>query len=318
MVPFILITTSLTLVSALLSTCCSDNVIGRGKVPHIAELKANLLSPRKLTSAGLSVILGSRDDVIKGDQRIVIEGPRVEDTLILRAHQLKDLAMKANSKAQEETLLWHCHPGAEKLGIFIDTWRPYKYPYIGGRQYMLVIVDEYSCMSWVHFMTQKSDVLEFLPEWKQEVELESGERIVKVRSDGALELTKAIASLGHMNQTIVTKALSMLAGPGLPKRLWAEAMAAACYLRDLTPSVNNKKSPHELWTNQCPNVQYLKVFRFVAYIHVNKKKRDKLDLNAKRGIFVGYCRTNKQYCHGTAFRSVMIYDYVDGGGEING
>ena len=33
----------------------------------------------------------------------------------------------------------------------------------------------------------------------------------------------------------------------------------------------------------------------MAYSHVDKKNRDKLDLNAKRGIFIGYRRTNRQY-----------------------
>ena len=137
---------------------------------------------------------------------------------------------------------------------------------------MLVIVDEYSRKSWVRFMSQKSDVLDIIPKWKCEVELESGEKIVKVRSNRAPELKKAINKIGaihesttadtpeqnakaeRMNRTLVTKARLMLAETGLPKRLWAEAMATACYLRNLTQSVDNKKSPYVLWTNNRPNV----------------------------------------------------------------
>ena len=137
---------------------------------------------------------------------------------------------------------------------------------------MLVIVDEYSRISWVYFMAQKSEVLKILPEWKHRAELESGERLVKVRSDGALELKKAINMIGsihesttadipeqnakveRMNRNIVTKARSMLAGPGLPKRLWAENMATACYLRNITPSLDSTKSPYEIWTGDRPNV----------------------------------------------------------------
>lgn len=99
----------------------------------------------------------------------------------------------------------------------------------------------------------------------------------------------------RMNRSIVTKARSMLAGPGLPKRLWAEAMATACYLRNITPSVDKTKSPYEIWTGHRPSVEHLKVFGCVAYVHVDKKKRDKLELNAKKGIFVGYRKTTKQY-----------------------
>ena len=53
---------------------------------------------------------------------------------------------------------------------------------------MLVIVDEYSRMTWVYFMVHKSDVMDLLPIWKNEVELESEERLIRVRTDHAPEL----------------------------------------------------------------------------------------------------------------------------------
>lgn len=206
------------------------------------------------------------------------------------------------------------NPAMKRLErVFMDTWGPYKYPSIGGSKYMLVIVDEFSRMSWVYFMAQKSDVLSVLPTWKNKVELESGEKLIKIRTDGAPELKKAVLNVGviqevttadtpeqnakaeRMNRTIVTKARSMLIGPNLPKCLWAEAMATACYLRNLTPSVEKDKSPYEIWTGHRPNAKHLKVFGCIAYAHINKKNRDKLDENARKGIFVGYRQTTKQY-----------------------
>ena len=72
-------------------------------------------------------------------------------------------------------------------------------------------------------------------------------------------------------------------------------MATACYLRNIIPSVNRGMSPQEIWSGQRPNVEHLKVFGCVAYSHIDKKNRDKLHINAKRGLFVGYRRTNRQY-----------------------
>ncbi|KAI0992616.1 hypothetical protein K3495_g15569, partial [Podosphaera aphanis] len=304
--------------------CCpidGQNVILEG-VLHIPELHSNLLSPGKLTSKGLSVNFGAKEVTICRGKKVKARGPKVGDTWILRAYQTEELARRADSVGQEQTMLWHRrlgHPGPEKLGqisqavngmpiikkedspecntcslskstriqnrkapmypaikrlerVFMDTWGPYKHPSIGGNRHMFVIVDEFSRMCWVYFMTHKSDVLDILPGWKHQVELESGEKLIKVRSDGAPELKKAITKIGvihetttantpeqnakveRMNRTIVTKARSMLAGPGLPKRLWAEAMATACYLRNLTPSVDKDKSPYEIWTGQRPNV----------------------------------------------------------------
>lgn len=355
----------------------SLNVIGRGKVVcpingvntifegvlHIPELSSNLLSPGKLSSAGLSVKLEPNKVVINRGKKTVATGPRVGDTWILRAYRNEETAFKAERVAREEALLWHRrlgHPGGEKLSlisqavagmpllrrgdapdcntcnltksvrkqsqeepanmatkplerVFIDTWGPYKHRSLSGKRFMLVIVDEFSRMSWVYFMAHKSDVLDILPNWKKEVELESGKYLVKIRTDRAPELKKAVSSLKvihettmadtpeqnakveRMNRTIVMKARSMLAGPGLPKRLWAEAMATACYLNNLTPSADKRKSPYELWTGNKPSVKHLKVYGCIAYVHIDKSHRDKLDLNAKKGIFIGYCRTNKQY-----------------------
>ena len=47
--------------------------------------------------------------------------------------------------------------------VLIDTWGPYKYQSLGGKRFMLVIVDEFSRMLWVYFMTHKFDVLNILP-----------------------------------------------------------------------------------------------------------------------------------------------------------
>ena len=65
---------------------------------------------------------------------------------------------------------------------------------------MLVIIDEYSRMSWVYFMTYKSDVAEKLLDWKQEAELESGENLIKIRSDGAPEFKKIVKAMGIIHE----------------------------------------------------------------------------------------------------------------------
>ncbi|KAI0998990.1 hypothetical protein K3495_g9211 [Podosphaera aphanis] len=216
-------------------------------------------------------------------------GPKVDGTWILHAYQTEELARRAYSVGQQQMLLWHRrlgHTGADKLGqisqavngmpimkkndspecnkcsltkslriqnrkapnhpatkrlerVFMDTWVPYKHLSIVGNRHMFVIVDEDS-------------------------QLGSGEKFIKVRSDGALEVKEAITKIGVIHDTttantpepnakvertnpaIVIKARSILTGPGLPKRLWAEAMATACYLRNLRPSVDKDKSPHEI------------------------------------------------------------------------
>ena len=42
-------------------------------------------------------------------------------------------------------------------------------------------------------------------------------------------------------------------------------------------------------------VNHLKIFGFPVYIHVPKEKRSKLELSGRKGIFVGYSESSKEY-----------------------
>ncbi|POS81620.1 hypothetical protein EPUL_006744, partial [Erysiphe pulchra] len=112
----------------------SLSVVGRGKVVcpingvntifegvlHIPELSSNLLSPGKLTSAGLCVNLGAKKVTISRNKRVVAVGPLIGATWVLRACSSQEKAFRVESASQEETLLWHRrlgHPGPEKLSL---------------------------------------------------------------------------------------------------------------------------------------------------------------------------------------------------------
>ena len=57
----------------------------------------------------------------------------------------------------------------------------------GGARYLFVLVDDFSRKSWVILLKQKSDVEARLKEWKALVENESGESMVKFRTDNGGE-----------------------------------------------------------------------------------------------------------------------------------
>ncbi|KAI1001109.1 hypothetical protein K3495_g7091 [Podosphaera aphanis] len=175
------------------------------------------------------VNFGAKEVTINRGRKVMARGPKVGDAWILRAYRTEELAQRADSLGQGQTLLWHRrlgHSGAEKLGqisqavngmpiikkkdspecntcsltkskqiqnrkapkhsankrlerVFKDTWGPYKHPSIEGNRGMFVIMDEYPRMYWVYFMIHNSDVLDLLSGWKHQVELESGENLIK-------------------------------------------------------------------------------------------------------------------------------------------
>jgi len=54
-------------------------------------------------------------------------------------------------------------------------------------------------------------------------------------------------------------------------------------------------TPYEAWFNRKPTVDHFKVFRCVAYSHILKENREKLDEKEEKCIFVGYSDQSKGY-----------------------
>ena len=78
------------------------------------------------------------------------------------------------------------------------------------------------------------------------------------------------------NFTIDEEVRAMLEEKSMPKFYWAEDVRMTFYLQYET-SMNGVVSPHKLYFGKKPNLVYLRVFNNIAYVHVPKEKRTKLD-----------------------------------------
>jgi transposase InsO family protein len=67
--------------------------------------------------------------------------------------------------------------------LHMDLFGPIAYIGIGGSKFCLVIVDDYSCFTWVFFLQEKSQTQETLKELLRQAQNEFGLRIKKIRSD---------------------------------------------------------------------------------------------------------------------------------------
>ena len=81
----------------------------------------------------------------------------------------------------------------------------------------------------------------------------------------------------HLNRTLAVMTRSMLAGSGLPQKLWAETLLTVRPLR--------KK----------PDVGHIRAFGCVCYALIAKDERKKLDVVARRCVLVGYGNEVKVY-----------------------
>ncbi|KAJ0653431.1 putative RNA-directed DNA polymerase [Helianthus annuus] len=190
---------------------------------------------------------------------------------------------------------------------------------LGGSLYYFLLIDDFSRMSWVYFLKNKSQAFEKFKAFKTLVEKESEHRIKVLRTDRGgefcshefnlfcenngikRELTVSYTPqhngvVERKNRTIMGMARSMLKETGLPNCFWAEGVATAVYLLNrATTKAVPEKTPYEAWSGRKPSVRHLKVFGCVAFGHVPIHQRRKLDNRAEKCIFIGYAQECKGY-----------------------
>ena len=168
-------------------------------------------------------------------------------------------------------------------------------------------------------LKSKSEVFSKFREWKAMVERSTGRKLKVLQSDNGGEYTSGefaqfLKSEGirheltvpkspqqngvaeRLNRTLVEMTRSMLAGSGLPQKLWAETLSTAVYLRNRSPTKAVKKmTPFEAFQGKKPDVGHLRVFGCVCYAHIAKDERKKLAVVARRCVLVGYGSEVKGY-----------------------
>ena len=81
----------------------------------------------------------------------------------------------------------------------------------------------------------------------------------------------------------------MLAHAKLPKTFWAEALSTTTYVINRSPSMPlDGDTLQKVWTGKEVSYRYLKVFGCLAYVHVAKDRRRKLDPKTRPCIFLRY------------------------------
>lgn len=208
----------------------------------------------------------------------------------------------------------------ELLGIVhSDVCGPMENASIGGSRYFILFIDDYSRMTYIYFMKQKSEAFQHFQDYKAKVENQLNRKIKIFRSDNGKEFCNRIYDdylrkngilhqksnpytpeqnglAERFNRTIVEKAKCLLFDAKLGKEFWAEASNTAVYLHNRTvlPALNGK-TPYEVWTGCKPDISHLRIFGSRVMVHVAKEKRQKWDKKSDKQILVGYPEDIKGY-----------------------
>nr|GEW76274.1 retrovirus-related Pol polyprotein from transposon TNT 1-94 [Tanacetum cinerariifolium] len=143
--------------------------------------------------------------------------------------------------------------------LHMDLCGPMRIASINGKRYVLVIVDDYSRYTWVHFLRSKNEAPEVI-----------------------IKFLKRIT-------TLVEAARTMLIYSRAPLFLWAEAIATACFTQNRSIIHHRfNKTPYELINGRKPDISFLHVFGALCYPKNDREDIGKLGAKGDIGFFIGY------------------------------
>lgn len=187
-----------------------------------------------------------------------------------------------------------------------------------GKNYMVTFIDHFSHFTVCYLIESKSEVLKKFEEYVELVKTKFQKNVKSLRCDNGGEYTsKRFKDLckkngieikytipynpenngvaERLNRTILEKARCLIFDANVEKYLWGEAVLCSVYLLNRTTTTQlNGKTPADIWYNDKPNLNKIKLFGCTAYNLVPKECRSgKLDSHSQKLKMVGY--TNNGY-----------------------
>ncbi len=183
----------------------------------------------------------------------------------------------------------------------------------GGLIYICVLLDDYTDHFTVYLLSSKSEVAKCLETYNNLVTTSFDHNIKFVRSDNGGEYVNEIlrnyfsqygiqhefttaytpqqnGKAERKNRTLIEMVRCMLHQAKLPNEFWAEAVATATYLHNLTTFPHNSEQcAHEIWSGHQPDYHLIKVWGCDAFAHIPKEKRKKLDFKSSEIVIEGEC-----------------------------
>jgi hypothetical protein len=206
--------------------------------------------------------------------------------------------------------------------VYMDFWGPNREG-MGEEKYFLSLIDDCTRLSWIFIKADRKaeSVLQTLDGWIRQVERQTGQMLLVIRTDNAKEfiaLKPWAESKGieiefieaetppqngvaeRYNRVVLEITRALLVDSGINKKYWKYAVVTANYLRNRTILVSNSmdeeggdQTPYELWHGHQPDLSHLRAWGCrVLYHH---KPDSKLESRVMEGTFLMYGKSDKQY-----------------------
>jgi transposase InsO family protein len=181
----------------------------------------------------------------------------------------------------------------------------------------MLIIDNYSRLTWVSFLKEKAEAFEKFKIFKALIENQIGKRLKEVRSDRGGEFMsidfkefydkhgikreytiprtpQQNGVVERQNRTVKQMARSMMNAKNIGQTYWVEAInTTVLVLNKSHLRSQSDKTPYELWYGRPASIKHFKVFGSKCYIKNNDQNLGKYDDRADEGIFLGYATNSK-------------------------
>ncbi|WVZ89307.1 hypothetical protein U9M48_035729 [Paspalum notatum var. saurae] len=180
--------------------------------------------------------------------------------------------------------------------LHMDTVGPARVASIGGKWYVLVVVDDFSRFSWVFFMEFKDEAFGFVRDLVPRLRNESHKAMRAIRGDNGGEFETLNGVVERKNRTLVEMARTMLDEHRTPRRFWAEAVNTAVTLQTESScelSLGRPRMNFGLVSSPASSI----CERLAAVCFVLKKAGhlDKFESRCLDGIFKGYASNSRGF-----------------------
>nr|GEU42614.1 retrotransposon protein, putative, unclassified [Tanacetum cinerariifolium] len=190
---------------------------------------------------------------------------------------------------------------------------------INGKRYVLVIVDDYSRYTWVHFLRSKDEAPEVTIKFLKRITVLLQSPVIIIRTDNGTEFKNQMlkeyfdtVGISHQmssvrtpqqngvverhNRTLVEAARTMLIFSCASLFLWAEAIATVCFTQNRSIIHRRfNKTPYELINGRKPDISFLHVFEALCYPKNDREDFGKFGAKGDIGFFIGYSADSCAY-----------------------
>nr|GFB01162.1 hypothetical protein [Tanacetum cinerariifolium] len=257
-----------------------------GRVYFVEGLGHNLFSVGQFCDLDLEVAFRRNACFVKNLKGVdLLKGDRSTNLYTINLHEMASaspiclMARLPKFKYNKEHLFPSCEEGKSKRAshppkpvpnsrqrlhlLHMDLCGPMRIASINGKRYVLVIVDDYSRYTWVHFLRSKDEAPEVIITFQKMI----------------MVLLQTMLIFSHA-----------------PLFLWAEAIVTACFTQNRSIIHRRfNKTPYELINGRKPDILFLHVFGALCYLKNDREDIGKLGAKGDIGFFIRYSADSCAY-----------------------